>query len=138
MNSELHPLASLSSIVLVDDNELDNKYHSIVLRKAGFAGDLMVFETGEEFLYQVSSGLPAVDLLLLDINLPGADGFEIARNLRRMGDHFQGVVVVMLTSSPDPGDLERAQAIEIVRSYMTKPLSVEALSAFVQEHFARG
>ena len=66
-------------IVLVDDSEADNVYHEVVLRRAGFSGDLQVFEMAApalDYLRRLPDG--PVCLVLLDINMPGMDGWEFA------------------------------------------------------------
>lgn len=125
-------LSSLHRIALVDDNPFDNRFHSIVLRKAGFAGEVLVFESGEQALeLLLADAAPEIDLLLLDINLPGINGFQVAEALANKGGRLPSLVVVMLTSSPDPGDVERARSIPIVRDYVTKPLRAENLTDIV-------
>lgn len=131
--------AEMDRIALVDDNPVDNEYHTIVLRKAGFRGELLAFETGEEALkFFDGPDVPEVTLLLLDINLPGANGFEVAQALMSKATRLPQLLVVMLTSSPDPEDLARARAIPIVRDYLTKPLTLPSLIELGERHFGHG
>lgn len=131
-----HPaVAALQRIALVDDNGLDNRFHGIVLKKAGFRGELVVFETGEDAItYMASAAAKPIDLMLLDINLPGANGFEVAEKIGDLAARRPAVVVVMLTSSPDPEDVNRARRIPIVRDYLTKPLTVDGVGLLVAKH----
>ena len=67
--------------------------------------------------------MPTFDLLLLDVNLPDVDGFEICRKLRADGND---VPVIFLTARDDPGDL-RAGFTGGGDDYLTKPFSLEEL-----------
>ena len=114
-------------IALVDDNEDDNEYTVILLRKAGFSGEVRIYESGEEALEAVASGACRVDLMLLDVNMPGMDGFEFARRLVELGPDARPPAVVMLTSSSDPTEQRRAAATGAISEMVTKPVTVAAL-----------
>lgn len=69
-----------------------------------------------------------VDLLLLDIGMPGVDGFEIARTLRREG---RTLPIIMLTARTE--EVDRVVGFEIgADDYVVKPFSPRELSARVQ------
>jgi CheY-like chemotaxis protein len=128
----LATLTELRCIVLVDDNEYDNEFADIILRKAGYGGPLVTYTTGDEALTGLATGDPAApDLLLLDINMPGMDGFEFAERLAATTSSLAPPVVVMLTSSSDPAEFARAASIPIIRGVITKPLSASAILELV-------
>ena len=122
-------------IVLVDDNEADNVYHEVVLRRAGFAGELQVFEMAEDALAFLAAmphrpGGPAgpevpATLVLLDINMPGMDGWEFAAAAAPLLAAKPALMLVMLTSSSAPEDRARAQSLPGLSGFVTKPLTVE-------------
>lgn len=118
---------TVQRIVLVDDNEADNVYHEVVLRRAGFSGDLQVFEMAEEALEYLRA-LPdgPVCLVLLDVNMPGMDGWEFAAAAGPLLREKPTLMLVMLTSSSAPEDLARARAMPELHGIITKPLTVEA------------
>jgi len=116
----------VTRILLVDDNEPDNVFHEAVLRGAGFQGDLRAFEEPEaalEYLRQLPHG--PVCLLLLDINMPGMNGWEFARAAEPLLEDNPTVILVMLTSSSLPEDRAQAESEAAVSGYLTKPLTVE-------------
>eukprot|EP01136_Pigoraptor_vietnamica_P014397 Opistho-1_new@56547 len=91
--------------ILVDDNEADNVYHEIMIRRAGFGGDVLVFESGADALaFLKTDALSLPTCLFLDINMPLMDGFEFARQATPLLSHKPTVVVLMLTSSDAPQD----------------------------------
>jgi DNA-binding response OmpR family regulator len=65
---------------------------------------------------------PCPHFLLLDLNLPKRDGFEVLRRLRA-SDKCKGVPVVIITSSDSPSDV--SQAAELGARYFRKPPSYE-------------
>ena len=72
-----------------------------------------------------------VDLIFLDINMPGVDGFEVLGYLRREPD-LQHIPVVMVTSDDQPETAIRAQKTGALH-LMLKPVTVEALEKIVQK-----
>jgi CheY-like chemotaxis protein len=114
----------IEQILLIDDNEADNVFHEIVLREAGFVGELRAFEMAAEaleFLRSLADSHPPT-LIFLDINMPGMDGWEFARAAEPLLHGAPGVGVVMLTSSAHEGDRRHAESIAFIRGFLTKPL----------------
>jgi CheY-like chemotaxis protein len=120
---------AVQRIVLIDDSENDNFFHEIALRKAGFGGEVRIFETGEsalDFLLQDQVSVPTV--VFLDINMPGMNGFEVARALSDRLQPQAELQLNMLTSSAWSVDKATAESIGIIRNYLVKPLT-QAMAA---------
>ena len=114
--------------VLIDDNEADNVYHEIMIRRAGFTGEVLVFENGIDALaFFESDPMEAPTCIFLDINMPMMDGFEVAEKAAPLIAGKPTVVLVMLTSSGSPVDKERAKSMPVIRDYVIKPLEVDAV-----------
>ena len=117
---------SFERFVLIDDNEADNVFHQIMIRRAGFRGDILVFESGIDALQWMGEDESLIPTcIFLDINMPMMDGFEVAENAEPLIGDKPTTVLVMLTSSGSPADKERALAIPVIQDYVTKPLSVD-------------
>lgn len=115
----------IERIILIDDNDLDNTYHSIVLRKAGFSGELLVLESGVQLIdFLQKNPRSAPTLLFIDINMPLLNGFETVAKLVELSLLNADLQVHILSSSDAAEDLQMARSLPAVRSYLVKPLNV--------------
>lgn len=106
-------------LLVVEDEDSIRELVSTALRFKGF--EVTSAASGRDALVEARNG--SFDLLVLDVNLPDVDGFEICRKLRTDGN---GVPVVFLTARDDPSDL-RAGFTGGGDDYITKPFSLEEL-----------
>ena len=127
-------MSTYKRFLLIDDNEADNVFHEIMIQRAGFTGEVLVFESGEDALdFFRSDGMDVPTCIFLDINMPGLDGFEVAEQATELLADKPAVMLVMLTSSGSPADRDRAAALPIIKGYVTKPLEVEGIQALMGE-----
>ena len=111
-----------NTVMVVDDSESDLLFTQIVLERSGVARQLVLMDSARRALdFLAQPGNPAIDLILLDINMPGMDGFEFLDSYEQQC--AQPTSVVMLTSSPDPADRVRALQHRCVRDFLAKPLN---------------
>jgi len=92
--------------------------------------ELRVAESGESALEQLPTAQP--DLILLDLMLPGLDGFGVLARLQTDAQ-WQRVPVIFMTSVDDPAEKQRALEAGAV-DYVTKPLFVPEVIARVETH----
>jgi two-component system, cell cycle response regulator DivK len=111
----------VAKILLVEDNELNRDMLSRRLTRRGYA--VIVAEDGEHALELVRSERP--DLVLMDMSLPGIDGWEATRRLRA-DPEISGVRVIALTAHAMAGDRERALEAGC-DDYDTKPVEMDRL-----------
>ncbi len=116
----------LNRVMVIDDSDADLLYTRIILERCGAVTEVLTFGSAIDALAHLKTpGSPPIDVILLDINMPEMGGFEFLTAYETGGaSERAGAVVVMLTSSPDPTDRERAFAFRAVRSYVVKPLDV--------------
>ncbi len=107
------------SILVVEDEEPIRELVATALRFTGFK--VQTAASGSSAVAEARNA--AYDLVVLDVNLPDFDGFDVCRRLRAGGDH---VPVVFLTARDDPAD-KRAGFIGGGDDYLTKPFSLEEL-----------
>lgn len=116
------------TILVVDDDDAVRKTIEQFLNHFGFSTALA--ESGEMGLQRLAEG--NIDLVLLDLNLPGMDGLEIARAIRKDSD----VPIIMLTGRAD--EIDRIVGLEIgADDYVAKPFNSRELVARIRSVLKR-
>ncbi|GAA2468038.1 response regulator [Terrabacter carboxydivorans] len=118
-------------VLLVEDNPRNLKLARDVLEYAGFS--VVVATTGEEAVEQARTILP--DVILMDLQLPGIDGFA-ALELIRDHEPTSHIPIVALTAFAMHRDRERA-LVSGFAGYLEKPISVREFPAQVRRHLPR-
>jgi len=126
-----------SNILLAEDNQDDVLLVREAFRKAGVSSRLHVVTDGAEAVaylkgegaYGDRLGFPFPDLLLLDLNMPRMNGFEVLEWLRQQPSLCRLIVHVLTASSRD-ADVDRVYELH-ANSYVIKPSRVDELVAFV-------
>jgi len=126
--------------MLVDDNKDDNFFHERVIKKSGYVNIVVTKLSGREGLEYLknryNNGNAHPDLIFLDINMPGMNGWEFLEEYNNLDVQFQSaVIVVMLTTSDSPEDKAKAALYNIVSGLKSKPLTIEMLEEVIEEHF---
>lgn len=120
------------TVLHVDDNEIQRYAISRILRRAGFR--VREAATGAEALQLVREG---PDLVLLDINLPDMDGFEVCRRIKADPDTAR-VPVLHLTATAKYASAQAEGAAAGAEGYLVQPLPSEelmaAISALIAQH----
>jgi len=110
-------------ILVVDDEPAVTDLLAYNLRKAHY--DVLVAGDGREALRQAHEGAP--DLIVLDLMLPGIDGLDVCRELRRTS----AVPIIMLTARGE--EVDRVVGLELgADDYLTKPFSMRELLARIK------
>jgi two-component system, OmpR family, response regulator len=116
---------SPARLLVVDDEE---SLADLLVEALSFQGyDVTAARTGLEALDAVEAARP--DLIVLDVNMPGLDGFEVVRRLRS-GE--EALPVIMLTTSDDPKDIGASYSCG-VNGYVLKPSRFEDLLALIRD-----
>jgi DNA-binding response OmpR family regulator len=116
-------MPDVARILVVDDEPKIVQLVRDYLERAGFA--VSTARDGNEALMRAHSERP--DLIVLDLGLPGLDGLEVTRRLRR----DSGVPIIMLTARDDETD--KVVGLELgADDYVTKPFSPRELTARVR------
>ncbi|HEB50973.1 MAG TPA: response regulator [Desulfobulbus sp.] len=119
---------STRKILVVDDN-LDSRELVVkILRRKGL--ELYEAEDGVDAMEQVARTRP--DLILMDISLPGMDGYEVTRRLKRSRE-FAAIPIIALTAHAMKGDREKALAAGC-DDYISKPINIHTLYDRVVAH----
>jgi signal transduction histidine kinase len=115
-------------LLIVDDNPTNLKVLSDALRDQGWI--ILVATDGESAIEQVEYALP--DLILLDVMMPGIDGFETCRQLKA-NPKTQRLPIIFMTALSDTVDKVKGLELGAV-DYITKPFQHEEVLARVKLH----
>jgi len=113
----------MTEVLLVEDDPAARQGLELALRRLGYG--VRPAGTGEAALHALGEG--AADVVVLDVMLPGLDGFEVCRRLRRSSD----VPVIMLTARSD--DFDIVGGLEAgADDYVVKPVEPRVLDARIR------
>jgi len=110
-------------IFLIDDQPIANFLNKKLLETAGIKGRVEDYTEAETALHQMEERMP--DLILLDLNMPRMNGWQF---LEAMQEKQLKTNVVIVTSSSNDLDIQRAEIYTIVKDYMIKPLRITSVS----------
>lgn len=125
-------------IMLIDDEKMDQMIYRRVLSRSGYASSVEGFPTAMAALEHLRNPANArPDIIFLDINMPRMDGFEfLDAAISEFGADFTKAIVIMLTTSLNREDKERAAQYDVVKEFVNKPLSsslLQQLSPYFEE-----
>jgi CheY-like chemotaxis protein len=118
-------------LLVVEDNQVNQKVVTAVLRKRGFVIELA--NDGREALAKLESG-GDFDLILMDVQMPGLDGLEATRLIRK-DQRWKGLPIVAMTAHAMTGDKERCLEAGM-NGYISKPVHPSHLLTTVDEFLA--
>lgn len=125
---------------MIDDDQVSNFVCESIIKGERFADEVYSFEWASDALEYLmrtsetdSDNFP--DLIFLDINMPGMDGWAFIQEYRKLPEEItQKCSLFMLSSAVDRKDIICAKSHEEVKDFFSKPLSPEIL-AIIREEF---
>ncbi len=114
---------AIQKILLVDDSKTELHHLSELLTKRGYA--VRTAENGDEALRRLAEETP--DLILMDVVMPGQNGFQLTRSITR-DSRYAGVPVIMCTSKNQETDKVWGMR-QGARDYIVKPVDADELLA---------
>jgi CheY-like chemotaxis protein len=134
---------ALDLILLIDDDMVTNLMHRRQISRRGLARNVEEVADGRaalDYFEECARGnKPLPQLVLLDINMPGMNGFEFLEAYGDLPDTVRkGVHLVMVSTSDLPSDRARAEENPLVECYETKPLSYDDLERLVMRSRSAG
>jgi len=111
----------MHTILVAEDREASRELARTLLEHSGYA--VLEAANGAEAIQMAQANFP--DLVIVDLQMPLKDGFEVLRELRS-DERFKSTPIVALTASAMMGDKDKA-LMEGFTAYLTKPLSLSAI-----------
>lgn len=121
---------ALGPILIVDDNPANVKLVSFVLATSGF--DVRAAPDAQAALAMLKGFRPR--LILMDLQLPGIDGFKLTRRLKAQED-TRDIIIVALTAYAMNGDEERARAAGC-DGYISKPIDTAGFPGLISAYLS--
>lgn len=132
-------LDGLHSILLIDDDKFTNLVHTKVVERAGLGVSVKAINNVPDAITYLSEDKPTDErpgIIFLDINMPGLTGWDFMDLYNQLDEQYKAnVVVVMLTTSLNPDDYQRAQQNGRIVDFLQKPLRVESLLDIASRYF---
>lgn len=131
---------SINEVVVIDDNIIDLIINSKVVQLVNVGKTIFKNDSAEDVLINLNEriigGLKAPDLILLDIMMPIVTGLDFLDQIDKMPAEFiEGLKIVMVTSSLDPGDYSLAMSHKNVIAFLGKPLTPQKLESVFLDDF---
>ena len=116
----------IKNILLVDDSKTELHHLSDILDKRGYS--VRTAENGEEALRRLDEQMP--DLILMDVVMPGQNGFQLTRTITR-DPRYAAIPVIMCTSKNQETDKVWGMR-QGARDYIVKPVNGDELMAKIR------
>lgn len=128
----------LNTVLCVDDDPITLMLCKKVIIKAEFAQNIITAENGklalallEDIKSSGSEDFP--QLVFLDLNMPVMNGWDFLDEFVKNAPQYNHTKVIILSSTIDPTDHQRAEKYEVVSRFMPKPITVEMLNELKSE-----
>ncbi|MCK4261469.1 response regulator [bacterium] len=115
-------------ILIVDDEPHIIKVLTIRLEKAGY--EVIAAMDGQETLNKVRKEMP--DLIILDLMLPGIDGYKVCR-LLKFDERYKHIPIIVLTARVEEEDRKRSMEVG-ADEYITKPIKPDEFLDTIKKH----
>jgi CheY-like chemotaxis protein len=116
-------------ILVVEDNDMNMQLVEYLLEEGGY--EIVKATSGEEAL-AVARGSEPVDLILMDIHLPGMDGLSVIREMK-LDPHTHAVPILALTAHAMRGDRDRFLEAGC-DGYISKPIDVKSFLGAIKQY----
>lgn len=132
--------AKLNCILLVDDDEITNFLNKQTLSDAGITQNIEIAETATDALALLecprTEKCKNPDLIFLDLNMPGLTGWDFIDEYKKIkGPYGINSVIIILTTSTNPDEEKKANNMNEVAEFRSKPLTYEMINEILQQHF---
>ena len=123
----------MKRVLIVEDEQAIREFEAINLRRVGY--EVCEAGSGEEALELFDNDFIGFDIALLDISMPGMDGFAAARAIRAANrPDAEGMLLIALTGASSQGTAETAAALGM--RHAVKPLTMCLLSQWMKEEIS--
>lgn len=126
----------INKVLCIDDDQITLVLCDLVIKKAGFAKEVVIAKNGKEGLAWFSAFFSKNNkdshdppqVIFLDLNMPVMNGWDFLEDyLMKYSDRLPTTKVVIISSTVNPEDFSRANQYDMVIDFINKPLTQEGL-----------
>lgn len=122
-------------VFFIDDDPLSNKFNTMLIRKIHPDVEIKTFTKAEDALADLKKPeSPKPEVIFLDLNMPVMNGWDFMAEFKKIGLDIE---VVVLTSSNDTTDKEKAEKNDQIKDYVVKPLTKNAFTGVFKKIFRK-
>lgn len=130
-------MKTIDSLYLIDDDDIFQFLAQRTIEETKIVSQIKIFSNGKEaidFLDKAIANLePMPEVILLDLSMPIMDGWGFLENFLLLKPKIgKKIYIYILSSSINPSDIERAQAINDVTDYVVKPITKDKFIALIK------
>ena len=130
----------INKVLCIDDDQIALVLCDLVIKKAGFASEVVTAMNGKEGLAFFSSYFKAnknpdnaPQIIFLDLNMPVMNGWDFLEDyVMKYADRLPTTRVVIISSTVNPEDFSRANRYDIVIDFINKPLTTDGLEELMK------
>jgi response regulator RpfG family c-di-GMP phosphodiesterase len=120
-------------VFFIDDDPLSNKFNTMLIRKIHPDVEIKTFTKAEDALLDLKKeNIQKPEVIFLDLNMPVMNGWDFMVEFKKTGLDIE---VVVLTSSNDSSDKEKAGQNDQIKDFVVKPLTKNTFTSVVKKFF---
>lgn len=133
-------ITNVKFVLLIDDDKATNFFNTIMIDRHENFAEVRALQSGKialEYLKEAEQGKEQVpDLIFLDINMPGMNGWEFLTEFQKIDPQFTAQIkIIILSTTSDPDEVKKSFKNYNAKDFISKPLSMPVLTEVYQNHF---
>lgn len=130
-------MKTIDSLYLIDDDDIFQFLAQRTIEETKIVSQIKIFSNGKEAIDFIDKAIanlePMPEVILLDLSMPVMDGWGFLENFLLLKPKIgKKIYIYILSSSINPSDIERAQAINDVTDYVVKPITKDKFIALIK------